>query len=136
MLSITHPLLLAAAVTTGSAHPASINTIANQPIDLVACSVNASQNFSIASESVLSNYAIPGSVTISFVNRAPAAATNVDFAVQDGDQTIALRDAGSFASGVRVTHTFTPETLGLDASAPVSCGVNAVTYGDGNGWSH
>ena len=110
---------------------ASLQVTPGQPIDIAACNVQAPQ--SIAFDSLTpGRIEIPGSVTISFVNRSAQPAKFVDFAITEGGRTYDLVDRGTFSQNTTIEKTFNADVAG-DSSA--SCSVTAVNYGDGLAWA-
>jgi len=105
---------------------ASLQQAPAQPLDLLACNVTAPTSFAADSE-IPGQIEIPGSVTISFVNRSAQPAKSVQFALSEGGRTTMITDRGTFSQNTTITHTF--ET-NLDNGA-ATCGVTAVNYSNG-----
>jgi hypothetical protein len=110
---------------------ASLQVAPGQPIDIASCNVQAPQ--AIAFDSLIpGQVTIPGSVTISFVNRQAQPANTVDFAITEGGRTYDLVSRGTFSQGTTIVKTFDAD---VDGNGGASCGVNAVNYGSGLAWA-
>lgn len=77
-------------------------------------------------------------LTIAFTNDAHVAAKEVDFRFGTGQKTLAtVRDSGSFAPGVLVTHRFTlPHDMSVIGIGSAECRVTKVLYANGSHWPH
>jgi hypothetical protein len=76
---------------------------------------------------------LPGALNISFTNENAATATNVVFAVETHGYVIkSFNDAGSFAPGVAIRHSF-PEA---QPSGDMRVAVAKATFTDGSVWQN
>jgi hypothetical protein len=78
-------------------------------------------------------------VEIKFTNNAKVAATTINFAVSSGAQAGVIRDVGTFAPGLEVTHNYR-EGSGFQIITPLlshphlNCTVQSVQFADGSAW--
>ncbi len=79
-----------------------------------------------------SDGAVPNSVKIAFTNTSASPATDVVFALESNGVVIGeVEDAGSFANGVTVSHTFFDDEL----SDSQQVAVEKATFADGTVWN-
>jgi hypothetical protein len=79
-----------------------------------------------------SDGSVPNSVKIQFTNTNAMPATDIVFALESNGVVIGtVEDAGSFASGVKVSHTFFDDEL----SDSQQVAVEKVTFADGHVWN-
>jgi hypothetical protein len=134
MLLFTAPLSgIAAAITIAAASPAApaVGLYQSVPVSVVSCEQS---NFDI--NPLLEGPSSPihyGNLSISFVNRAALKATGVRFAVSTPNGTQTVDDAGSFATGTRISHDFAPVS-GDNFAGTTRCAVQSVTFSDGSTW--
>jgi hypothetical protein len=108
---------------------ASLQQAPAQPLDLLACNVTAPTSIQADSQ-IPGMITLPGSVTISFVNRSAQPAKSVEFALNEGGRTTMITDSGTFSQGTVITQTF---DANFDNGA-ATCGVAAVNYSNGLAW--
>ena len=75
-----------------------------------------------------------------FTNEGHTAADLIRFRIDLGTESLAIRDAGSFAPGVTITHVFKRRGGNIYASplfapAKLRCSVDAVHFRDGSEWT-
>jgi predicted metalloprotease with PDZ domain len=75
-----------------------------------------------------------------FTNEGRTAADLIRFRIDFGTESLAIRDAGSFAPGVTITHVFKRRGGNIYASplfapAKLRCSVDAVHFKDGSEWT-
>ena len=139
MSLFTAPFLtgLAGAITIAAATPASaaapVGVLTNLPISVATCEQASIQILPVGTEGIGTALQYDN-LRISFVNRAALSATKVRFAVRTGTGTEIIDDKGSFASGARITHNFSPSLNGENFSDPANCAVQSVTFSDGSTW--
>ena len=126
---------IAAAITIAAASPVTapnvgISTIL--PINVVSCEQSSYRVFP-ALEGPNSPFEY-SNLSISFVNRAPLAATKVRFAVTTPKGTQTIQDVGTFSNGARISHNFSPDANGENFSDASHCAVQSVTFSDGSTW--
>jgi hypothetical protein len=93
--------------------------------------IDAAQLFGQNIEDEDSDGAVPNSVKIEFTNTSASPATDIVFALEsDGVVIGKVEDAGSFASGIKVSHTFFDDEL----SESQQVAVQKVTFADGSVW--
>jgi hypothetical protein len=116
------PLAFIATLTAGSKDIAYTST---SPIQVASCSV--------ATGSGPANF--PGIATaygellaISFVNHNTKTVKSVTFSVNGAP----IVDAGTFSTGVTISHQFVPPQL--LAAGKVTCNVQSVAFADGSTW--
>jgi hypothetical protein len=131
------PLLtgIAGAITIASASPiapTAVGIYTTLPISVVACE-QSSISIPQLTEAPASALQLDN-LRISFVNRAALKATDVRFAVSTPNGTETIDDAGSFATGARITHNFVPAVGGANFSDLASCAVESVRFSDGTTW--
>ena len=79
-----------------------------------------------------SDGAVPNSVKIEFTNSNASPATDIVFALESDGVVIGhVHDAGTFASGVKVSHTFFDDEL----SESQQVAVEKATFADGTVWT-
>ncbi len=78
-----------------------------------------------------SDGAVPNSVKIAFTNTNASPATDIVFALESNGVVIGkVEDAGTFANGVKISHTFFDDEL----SDSQQVAVEKVTFADGSVW--
>ena len=75
-----------------------------------------------------------------FTNEGKVSADLIRFRIDFGEESLAIRDAGTFAPGVTVTHVFRNRggnvySSPLFAPAPLRCTIDAVHFRDGSEWT-
>jgi hypothetical protein len=128
---ITGATTLVAASVVLAAAPAAAQA-AGSPVSVTSCVITSVQNDG--------GHIIPGTswfhasdASISFVNQAPLAATDVRIAVRYAGSTQLLEDTGTFSSGTTITRNFTPSAA-FAYNGPAECTVQSVTFSDGSSW--
>jgi hypothetical protein len=94
--------------------------------------IDAAQLFGQNLEDEDSDGSVPSSVKIDFTNTYASPATKIVFALEsDGVMIGHVTDAGSFAEGVKVSHTYADDEI----SDAQQVAVERVTFADGTVWS-
>jgi hypothetical protein len=76
---------------------------------------------------------VPSSIKIDFTNNGNSPATHVVFAIEsDGVVLNTIDDAGSFAKGATISHTFNDDEL----SSEQQVAVEQATFADGTVWNN
>ena len=95
--------------------------------------IDGAQLFGQNIEAEDSDGSVPNSVKIEFTNNSASPATNVVFALEsDGVVIGEVEDAGTFASGVKISHTFFDDEL----SENQQVAVEKATFADGTVWNN
>jgi hypothetical protein len=117
-------LILAGAPALASAATTTVN--APSPVRL--------DNVQIAQYYGQFNNYFPGLVTVSFTNQAAKPVTNIvfDLEANDGQVLRQYDDAGNYAQGSTVRHSFSDTEVG----AGQSLAVESVTFADGTVWNN
>jgi hypothetical protein len=130
---MTTPILstiagLTGALTLAAGSPAAA---AAPPVSIVACDYSSFQG----SGSLFPETAPfqTSNLQIAFVNQAPLAATDVQFAVGYDGRTQNVEDAGTFSHGTQITQNFMP-SANLRYNGTATCSVQSVTFSDGSTW--
>jgi glucose/arabinose dehydrogenase len=125
IMTTTTTLAAAAALALAAGTPALASAATAPPI--------AISNVQIEPAGGYANHYLPGIVTVAFRNAAGVAATSVTFQTSDDGATLAtFTDAGTFAPGVTVKHSF----LTLDDDAEQRLSVAEVRFADGTVWDN
>ena len=120
-----------AAQPSASPTPApSPTATAASPVQVESCSVAYSGNVLIGQS---------GQLTINFTNYGTVAADVVRFRVQYGNQSLFIRDVGSFAPGIEITHKYNTFEGNLQLSPllgqkPPVCAVAWSHFANGTIW--
>lgn len=74
---------------------------------------------------------------VEFVNRAPLAAKEIDFAFVSSDALVAVaKDVGTFSTGVTIDHEFVVTREVMPLGGQSRCDVLRVKYEDGSVWTN
>ena len=94
--------------------------------------VDAAQLYGQNIEDEDSDGSVPNSVKIQFTNTNASPATDIVFALESNGVVIGrVEDAGSFADGVKISHTFFDDEL----SDSQQVAVEKATFADGTVWT-
>jgi hypothetical protein len=119
---------IAIATTIGPAlrpHPASAEVSGSNTLQIERYQIDGPESRRPVTANEIS---VPGTLRISFVNRANLPATDVAFLVQDGGRRAIVHDVGTFSPGISIMHQFVNWNFSSSASVTVS----SIRYADGS----
>lgn len=125
----TAALLLAATLGPNTSQTAYASM---SPVRIAACSVEPEYRLD-NTDGVPTSTILGTQLEIRFVNTASKPLSSVTFGVSEGSgATMQIVDAGTFAPGVSIDHTFRVPTLYADQA---NCTTNTAAFADGSNWT-
>jgi hypothetical protein len=112
------------------ANDPSVAYTGTNPVHITACSIEPLFTMINAGDTMMVQPS-GAMLQIGFVNGAPKTIASVTFAVKNGGKMTNIVDAGTFSSGVEISHDFGWSYF----SDNVDCAVASVRYADGSTWA-